>query len=273
MPYKGVFFTHKQGCRWPGGCSQPSELWDFLISGKDAYSEFPPDRININGFYHEKKGRPGSVYTRGGCFINSDVREFDPTFFGINPQEALTMDPAQRKLLEVVYETFESAGKTLDNLNGSLTGCFVGNFNYDHQLMQYRDAEYPESYSVTGGGITILSNRINYVFNLKGPSVTIDTACSSSMYALHLACLAIHNGDCTGAIVAGSNLLLTPECQLFSSVLGAVSPTSRCHSFDASADGYARADGIGALYIRGLADALKDGDPIRAVIRGTAANS
>ena len=120
----------------------------------------------------------------------------------------------------------------------------MGNFNYDHQLMQYRDSEYPEPYGQTGGGVAILSNRISYVFNLKGPSLTLDTACSSSMYALHIACQSLHSKDCSGAIVAGSNLILTPECHLFSSAMGAVSPTSRCHTFDASADGYARADGV-----------------------------
>lgn len=234
---------------------------------------FPADRINVDAFYHEKKGRPGSFYTRGGCFLKSDPRKFDHTFFGINPQEAMSIDPAQRKLLETVYEAFESAGVPLEKVSGSNTGCFIGNFNYDHQLMQYRDAEYSESYSVTGGGLTILSNRINYVFNLKGPSMTLDTACSSSMYALHLACSAIQAGDCSAAVVAGSNLILTPECQLASSTLGAVSPTSRCHSFDAAADGYARADGIGALYIKRLEHALQDKDPIRAIIRGTAINA
>ena len=185
----------------------------------------------------------------------------------------MSIDPAQRKLLETVYEAFESSGTPLEHLSGSQTGCFVGNFNYDHQLMQYRDVEYPEAYGVTGGGLTILSNRINYVFNLKGPSMTLDTACSSSMYALHLGCSAIHNGDCSGAIVAGSNLTLTPEVQISSSALGAISPTSRCHTFDAAADGYARADGIGALYIKNLQDAITDGNPIRAVIRGTAVNA
>lgn len=183
------------------------------------------------------------------------------------------MDPAQRKFVEVVYEALESAGIPIERLAGSKTGTFVGNFNYDHQLMQYRNAEYPQPYAVTGGGITILSNRVNYIFDLKGPSMTLDTACSSSMYALHMACENIYSGECDGAIVGGSNLILTPECQIFSSALGAVSPTSKCHTFDIEADGYARADGIGALYIKKLSKAIKDRDPIRAVIRATAVNS
>lgn len=211
-------------------------MWDFLQAKKDAYSKFPSDRIKTESFYHPNRERPGSFYTEGGCFIKSDPRDFDHTFFGIHPREVMSLDPAQRKFLEVVYEAFESGGVPMHKLAGSKTGCFVGNFNYDHQLMQYRDAEYPESYAVTGGGITVLSNRVNYVFDLKGPSMTLDTACSSSMYALHLACSAIQSGDCIAAVVGGSNLILTPECQIFSSVLGAVSPTSVCHTFDASGE-------------------------------------
>ena len=183
------------------------------------------------------------------------------------------MDPSQRKLLETVYEAFESSGTPLSKLHGSSTGCFIGNFNYDHQLMQFRDAEYPEPYAMTGGGIALLSNRISYIFNLHGPSLTLDTACSSSMYALHLACSAIQSGECTAAVVGGSNLILTPECQMFSAALGAVSRSSKCHTFDAAADGYARAEGIGVLYIKSLRQAIEENDPIRAVIRATAINA
>jgi len=251
----------------------PNALWEYLRAKKNSYSDFPSERVNLESWYHPETGRPGSFYTRGGCFLNEDPRQFDPTFFGIKPQEATSLDPAQRKLLEVVYETLESAGASLETLSGSKTGVFVGNFNYDHQLMQYRDTEYPEPYGISGGGIALLSNRINYVFNLHGPSLTLDTACSSSMYALHLACMSIQSGECTAAIVGGSNLIFTPECQVFSASLGAVSRSSRCQTFDAAADGYARADGIGALYIKPLKQAILDNDPIRAIIRGTAINA
>ncbi|KAL4866681.1 hypothetical protein BDV12DRAFT_198902 [Aspergillus spectabilis] len=261
------------GCRWPGDSESPSALWEFLQEKRTAYGRFPEDRIKTDSFYHPTPGRPGSFYTEGGCFLKSDVQKFDHTFFGINPKEAMSMDPAQRKLLEVVYEAFESSGTSLHRIAGSTTGCFIGNFGYDHQLMNYRDPEYPEPYSVTGGGITLLSNRINYIFDLKGPSLTVDTACSSSMYALHLACSAIRTGECTAAVVGGSNLILTPETQISSCSLGAVSKTSACHTFDVSADGYARADGVAALYIKKLSKAVEDGDPIRAVIRATSINA
>lgn len=267
------------GCRWPGDAESKKDvdsdkaLWEFLISGKDSYGEFPADRINVDSWYHPDSNHPGAFYSRGGCFLKDDPRKFDPTFFGINPQETMSLDPAQRKLLEVVYECFESAGLPLDKLSGSDTGCYVGNFNFDHQLMQFRDLEFPQPYCSTGGGIAILSNRISYVFNLRGPSLTLDTACSSSMYALHLACSAIRAGEIPAAVVAGSNLILSPEAQVFTSALGAVSKSSKCHTFDAAADGYARADGVAALYIKSLRQAMTDKDPIRAIIRSTAINA
>jgi acyl transferase domain-containing protein/2-polyprenyl-3-methyl-5-hydroxy-6-metoxy-1,4-benzoquinol methylase len=180
------------------------------------------------------------------------------------------MDPAQKQLLEVAYEAIESSGLTLSSLSGSLTGVYVGNFGLDSAVMSLKDAEYLNPYTSTGTGGTILSNRISYVFDLKGPSFTLDTACSSSFYALHLACIGLYNGDCEGALVCAPNAIRSIEAQLTSSKLGAISPTSQCHTFDASADGYARADGFGAVYVMKLSDAIKQGRPIRAVIRGTA---
>ncbi|OAG11453.1 polyketide synthase [Paraphaeosphaeria sporulosa] len=183
------------------------------------------------------------------------------------------MDPAQRKLLEVVYEAFESAGETKECYAGSKTGVFVGNFNSDHLLAQTRDSDFSSPYSSTGAGASILSNRINFLMDLVGPSVTVDTACSSSLFALHLAVTAIYRGDCESAIVAGSNLIMTPDVQLMLTKLGALSPTSSCHTFDASADGYARGEGFAAFYIKKLSDAVKNDYPVRAVIRGTSINS
>ena len=261
------------GCRWPGECDQPSKLWDFLIANKHGYSDFPPDRVNTKAFYHPKVKRPGSFYLPGGGFLKSDPYDFDRSFFGLSALEATSMDPSQRKLLEVVYEAIESSGVSLDELSGSNTGCFVGNFNNDHQIESYRDAEYPQPHSVSGNSNAILANRFNFLFNLRGPSMTMDTACSSSLCALHYACSSIHAGDCSAAFVGGSNLCLTPDAQIISCTLGSVSATGRCHTFDASADGYARSDGVGVLYVKRLEDAIRDNDPIRAVIRATASNT
>ncbi|KAI6777704.1 Beta-ketoacyl synthase [Emericellopsis cladophorae] len=261
------------GCRWPGGVRTTSQLWDLLREERDGWSEFKKDRINVDGFYHPNGKRQGSMYTRGGHVLEEDTRNFDHSFFGISATEAMALDPSQRKLLEVTYEAVESAGEPLENFSGSRTGVFVGNFNNEHQLMQYRDPDHTLPYVVTGGGPTILSNRINYVFNLSGPSLMVDTACSASMYALHLAVTAIRNDDCDAAIVAGANVILGPDNQIFTTKLGAVSPTSRCHTFDIAADGYSRAEGFGALYLKKLSDAVAQGDPIRAVIRGTSFNA
>ncbi|KAF3003888.1 t1pks [Neopestalotiopsis sp. 37M] len=261
------------GCRWPGGIQNPSRLWDLLKEGRDGWSEFSRDRLNVDGFYHPDGQRLGSMYTRGGHLLQEDTRGFDHSFFGISAKEVLTLDPSQRKLLEVTYEAVESAGEPLDKFFGSRTGVFVGNFNNEHQIMQYRNPDHTLPYVVTGGGPTILSNRINYVFNLTGPSLMVDTACSASMYALHLAVTSLRNGDCEAAIVAGANVILGPDNQIFTTKLGAVSPTSRCHTFDVAADGYSRAEGFGAIYLKKLSDALAQGDPIRAVVRGTAFNA
>ncbi|KGO76199.1 Acyl transferase/acyl hydrolase/lysophospholipase [Penicillium italicum] len=194
-------------------------------------------------------------------------------FFGMQQTEVETMDPSQRKLLEVTYEALENAGETLDSVSGTRTGVFVGNFTVDHTVIHSRDPEYPRPYVTTGTSLSLLSNRISYIFNLQGPSVTLDTACSSSMYALHMAVNAIRNGDCDSAVVAASNWIIDPTMQIMMNKLGALSSTSRCHTFDISADGYARGEGFAAIYLCKISTALDHGNPIRAVVRGTAINA
>ena len=205
--------------------------------------------------------------------LDEDPRLFDPSFFGIQPLEVETMDASQRKLLEVIYEAFENAGETLETISGSRTGVFVGNFATDHTVIQSRDSDHPRPYVTTGSSLSLLSNRISYIFNLNGPSLTLDTACSSSMYAIHLATNALRNGDCDSAIVAASNWIIDPTMQIMMNKLGALSPTSACHTFDAAADGYARGEGFAALYLTKTCIAVDKGFPIRALIRGTAVNA
>jgi acyl transferase domain-containing protein len=153
--------------------SNTSELWTMLKEKRSGWGEFTPDRINVDGFYHPNGQRPGSMYTKGGYVLKEDTKDFDNNFFGISAAETVTMDPSQRKLLEATYEAFENAGERWDQFFGSRTGVFVGNFNSDHKLMQFRDPDHTLPYVVTGGGDTILSNRINYVFNLQGPRYAI----------------------------------------------------------------------------------------------------
>ncbi|KAF4610361.1 hypothetical protein G7Y89_g15759 [Cudoniella acicularis] len=261
-------------CRLPGGICSPSELWEFLAKKQSAQGPLPSQRFNIKGFHNTAGGeRGGAMSAEGGYFLEGDIRRFDNNFFGIHNLETTYMDPQQRQLLEVVYECFENAGVSMDQMSGTATGVYVGNFTVDFQAMQNKDPDYGSRYSATGSGTSILANRISYIFNLHGPSFTLDTACSSSLYCMHNAIRAIQAGDCEGAIVAGANLITSPEQHLGTGLGGVLSPTSTCHTFDISADGYGRAEGINAVYLKRLSSALRDGDKISAVIRGTAINA
>ncbi|PYI07025.1 putative polyketide synthase [Aspergillus sclerotiicarbonarius CBS 121057] len=271
------------GCRLPGDISGPSQLWDFLAQGRTAAGPVPASRFNVDS-YHGAPDEPAVVRGHGGYFIQEDIRLFENQFFGINNREATDMDPQQRKLLEVVFESLENAGVPLEQVSGANVGCYgtlpasklisaVAYFAADFIAMQTKDPESMTRYTQAGMGSTILANRISHVFNLKGPSCVVDTACSSSLYALHLACSALQNGECESAVVAGVNLIQSPDVLVGMSQAGVLSPTSVCHTFDAAADGYGRADGVNALYVKRLSDAIRDGDPIRSIIRGTAVNS
>ncbi len=232
----------------------------------------PETRFNPEAFYHQNPDRSGSINSIGGYFIEKDVRLFDNNFFGINNLEAKYMDPQQRQLLEVVYECFESAGATLQKISGANVGCFIANFTTDYVTMQAKDPDAYHRYSATGFGPTILANRLSHVFNLKGPSFVLDTACSSSLYALHAACAALSAGECDAAVVAGANLIQSPEMHMAMVKAGVLSGTSMSHTFDSSADGYGRGEGIGALYLKRISNAIENRDPVRSVIRGTAVN-
>nr|ALQ32883.1 putative polyketide synthase [Fusarium miscanthi] len=260
-------------CRLPGGIRSPDDLWDFIIQKKSAYGPVPADRYDINGFYHPQSNRSGATNVPGGYFINEDVRQFDNTFFDINNLEATYMDPQQRKILEVVYECLVSSGTSMEAIAGSNTGVYVANFTMDYQPLQLRDPDYLHRYVTTGSGATIMSNRISHVFNLHGPSLSVDTACSSSIYAFHQAIKAIKAGDCDSAIVASANLILSPEPHIAAAKSGVLSSTGMCLTFDESANGYGRAEGVNSIYIKRLSAAVRDGNPIRAVIRGSALNA
>ncbi|KAJ2994925.1 hypothetical protein NUW58_g1418 [Xylaria curta] len=260
-------------CHLPGSIRSPCEFWDFLAKKKSAQSRVPEDRFNVKGFYHRDGNRAGALNADGGYFIQEDVRLFENSFFGISNIEAAYMDPQQRKLLEVVFECLENAGEPLEKVSGTNTGVYVGRFTLDHQTMQARDPDTIHRYSATGGGTTILANRISHVFNLQGPSFTLDTACSSSIYCLDSAVNAIKRGDCDNAVVAAVNLITAPEQCLATMKAGVLSTSSTCHTFDASADGYGRADGVSAVYLKRFSSAMRDRNKIWAVVRGTAVNS
>ncbi|KAI0017755.1 KR domain-containing protein [Xylariomycetidae sp. FL0641] len=262
------------GCRLPGDVSSSSEFWDLMMSkGTGQTPKVPASRFNIDAHLHANNDRPGSFGVKGGYFLNGDLADFDPALFGITPVEAMWMDPQQRKLLEVVYEALESGGISLDRIAGTRTAVFAASFTADWQQMAFKEHSFRHSLAATGVDPGIISNRISHVFNLSGPSIMCNTACSSSVYALHNACNALRNREAEGAIVGGVNLIITVDQHMNTAKLGVLSPTSTCHTFDASADGYGRADAVGAVYLKRLSDALAAGDPVRGVIRSSATNS
>ncbi|THC91910.1 hypothetical protein EYZ11_008620 [Aspergillus tanneri] len=260
-------------CRLPGHSNSPRKLWEFLMRGEVAWTEVPKSRFNIKAFY-DGSDKPGTLRSSGAMFMESvNPAVFDASFFNISPQEAISMDPQQRILLEVIYEGLEHAGLALESLAGEKYGCFVGGYTGDHRELLARDPDSSPSNVGIGCSGAMLSNRISHFLDIKGPSMPVDTACSSSIVALEIACKFLHTGEINGAIVAASNLVLDPGYGCDSGpIKNTHSPTGRCHTFDAKADGYVKAEGISAVILKRFDDAIQDGDPIRAVIRGTASN-
>ncbi|PWY61907.1 polyketide synthase [Aspergillus eucalypticola CBS 122712] len=261
-------------CRLPGENFSPSQFWEFLKRGGLASSEVPESRFSIDAHYDETR-KSHSMRTPGGKFLEKvDLRDFDAGFFNISPGEATAMDPQQRLLLEVVYESLENSGIPLSAVNGAQVGCFVGSFLSDYDYIHARDPDNRPNFILTGIGRAILSNRISHVLNLKGPSMTIDTGCSGSLVGVDVACRYLSAGDVDSAIVAACNLFFSPEHTTDPSSTGAIyTGTGQCHTFDAKADGYAKAEGVGSVVLKRLSDAIRDRDPIRGVIRGWAVNS
>jgi len=207
------------GCRFPGGAHDPDKLWELLSKGKDAWSESPPNRFAGSSFYHPDADMQGATNHRGGHFIDQDVSAFDSRFFGITAGEAAAMDPQQRFLLEVAFEALESAGIPAESIQGSSTGVYVATFTHDYESMMMKDSNVVPKYLLVGIGQAILSNRISYVFDLKGPSLTLDTACSGSLVALHLACQSLRTGESNMVLAGGTNLILSPEVMIPMSLL------------------------------------------------------
>jgi acyl transferase domain-containing protein/acyl-CoA synthetase (AMP-forming)/AMP-acid ligase II/acyl carrier protein len=258
------------GCRFPGADS-PDEFWDLLQSGTDVISEIPPERWNVDTYFDPDPDAPGKSYSRWGGFL-ADADRFDAAFFGISPREAQQMDPRQRLLLETTWEALENAGQPADQLSGSNTAVFVGHMVGDYYALQTANARGVDAYSSSGNLDSILANRLSYVLNLQGPSMAVDTACSSAASAVYLACQSLRTEECDLAIVGGVNLMLTPEMHVMGAKSRLLSPTGRCRAFDAGADGFVRSEGCGVVILKRLSEAQRAGDPIVAVIRGVAMN-
>lgn len=261
------------GLRFPGGLNNVADFWKFLEEERDAVVEIPPDRWNIERFYDPQPGLPGKSMAKYGGFIDG-IDLFDPQFFGISPREAPYIDPQQRLLLETAWEAIEDAGIILDQRNGTDIGVFAGISHTDYQNIQggASDRTGISAHSPTGNAHSIAANRISYCLNLAGPSIAMDTACSSALTAVHVACEHLRAGRCAAALAGGVTVMITPDGFIGFSQASMLSPDGRCRAFDAGANGFVRGEGAGMVLLKPLSKALADGDPIHAVILGTSAN-
>src|SRR5438874_1197269 len=258
-------------CRFPGA-ENLEEFWQLLASGRDAVSEVDDRRWSTRFYYHPDRSQPGKSYTwSAGLISGADL--FEPSFFGISPREAAQMDPQQRLLLELAWHAFEDAGIPPSKMSGSATGVYIGASTTDYSDLRLGDPAGADSYFMTGSTLSILANRISYIFDLRGPSLAVDTACSSSLVALHHACEAIQGKRIASAIVGGVNLLLAPYPFIGFSRASMLSRRGRCFAFDERADGYVRGEGGAVILLKPLEDALADSNPIRAVILASGVNS
>ena len=258
--------------RFPGA-SDTDEFWGVLRDGRDAVSEVPRDRWDADDFFDPEPGAAGKVVSRRAGFVD-DVTGFDAPFFGMSAREVRLMDPQHRLLLETAWRAIEHSGTAPSDLANTNTGVFVGLATHDYLGMASDELTYPEieAYLAIGTSNAAAAGRISYRLGLQGPSVAVDTACSSSLVAIHQACQALQLGECDLALAGGANVLLTPATMITFSSAHMLSPDGRCKTFDAAADGYVRGEGCGVIVVKRLEDALRDGDHIRAVIRGSAIN-
>ncbi|WP_131761391.1 type I polyketide synthase [Actinomadura fibrosa] len=254
-------------CRLPGA-PDPAALWRLVRSGEDAIRTMPADRGRAPA-----SGGDGAPRAWAGGFLD-DVASFDADFFGVSPREALAMDPQQRLMLELAWEALEDAGIPAPTLAGSDTGVFVGAIWDDYAtLLRRSELDGSARHAMTGVHRSIIANRVSYRYDLRGPSLNVDTAQSSSLVAVHMACESLRRGECALALAGGVNLILVEDSMEMAAQFGGLSPDGRCHTFDARANGFVRGEGGAAVLLKPLAAALRDGDPVWCVVLGGAVNN
>jgi acyl transferase domain-containing protein/NADP-dependent 3-hydroxy acid dehydrogenase YdfG len=260
-------------CRLPDGIDTPEAFWDLLADGREASGPFPQrwNRWDLGTLDDAERDATGRRFVRRGGFVR-DVEDFDAAFFGLSPREALSLDPQQRLVLEVAWEALERANLRPGALAGSDTGVYLGAMSSDYDVARRWDVDGIDGYKVTGNASSLISGRVAYTMGLSGPALTIDTACSSSLVALRLACGALRSGECDLALAGGVTVMSTPQILVEFSRLNGLAGDGRCKSFADDADGTSWAEGCGVLVLRRLSDAVRDGDRVLAVVRGTAVN-
>lgn len=260
-------------CRFPGDASSPSKFWELLKNAQNGFSQ-STDRYNAEAFYHPKSGsRQNVIPTKGGYFLKQDPYVFDAAFFNITAAEAMALDPRQRIAMEVAYEALENAGMPLQRVAGTQTACFMGSSMSDYRDSVVGDFQHFPKYHILGVSDEMISNRISHFLDIHGPSATVQTACSSSLVATHIACQSLRSGESDMAIAGGVGLTIGTHGTMHLNNLGFLNPAGHSRSFDENAAGYGRGEGCGVLILKRLDKAIRDGDTIRAVIRGSGVNS
>ncbi|MFN8576326.1 MAG: AMP-binding protein [Candidatus Sericytochromatia bacterium] len=255
-------------CRFPNNINSPQEFWDKLDKKIDCITDIPKERWNNDYLVNL-----GKTYVKQGGFLN-DIDMFEPEFFSMSKKEAIGTDPQQRLLLELSWEALESAGIVPNTLKDSNTGVFTGIFSNDYSKADINSGDFDliDQYSGIGNALSVASGRISYTYGLQGTNITVDTACSSSLVAIHLACQNLISGDSDLCLAGGVNLILSPDLNIYSCQISSLSPDSRCKTFDDSANGYVRSEGIGFVVLKKLSKAIEEKNNILAVIKSSTVN-